>query len=155
MGESRQDRAGLLQQLANLPEHPESVPINLLVKVAGTPLDQVEALDPLELVRTIATARILMPDSQLRLSAGREGMEDGIQALCFFAGANSVFVGEKLLTTPLPETSDDMQLFKRLGIQTETHEETVEASARTAALVEAARQEQRSGQYYDATQARA
>jgi biotin synthase len=118
MGESRQDRAGLLQQLANLPKHPESVPINLLVKVAGTPLARVEDLDPLEFVRTIAVARILMPQSMVRLSAGRTDMSDEMQALCFFAGANSIFYGERLLTTDNPEADHDRTLFQRLGINT-------------------------------------
>jgi biotin synthase len=118
MGEDRHDRAGLLMELANQPEHPDSVPINLLVQVEGTPLDETAALDPLEFVRAIAVARILMPRSQVRLSAGRENMSDELQALCFFAGANSVFYGEKLLTTPNPEADHDQQLFARLGITT-------------------------------------
>lgn len=118
MGESRQDRASLLQQLANLPRHPESVPINLLVKIEGTPLAQVEDLDPLEFVRTIAVARILMPQSMVRLSAGRTDMSDEMQALCFFAGANSIFYGERLLTTDNPEADHDRKLFQRLGINT-------------------------------------
>lgn len=117
MGEDEEDRVGLLQQLANLPRHPESVPINNLVKVEGTPLDQVADLDPLDFVRTIAVARILMPQSVVRLSAGRTEMSDEMQALCFFAGANSIFYGEKLLTTPNPAANDDMALFKRLGIR--------------------------------------
>jgi len=117
MGENRTDRAGLLQQLANLPEHPESVPINLLVQVEGTPLSKVEPLDPLEFVRSIAVARIMMPKSMVRLSAGREEMSDEMQALCFFAGANSIFYGEKLLTTGNPEAMKDRQLFTRLGLE--------------------------------------
>jgi len=117
MGESRDDRAGLLQQLANLPSHPESVPINLLVQVAGTPLYGREALDPFELVRTIAVARILMPASVVRLSAGRTGMPDEGQALCFLAGANSIFYGERLLTTANPDQDHDQALFQRLGIR--------------------------------------
>ena len=116
MGESRGDRAGLLQQLANLHEHPESVPINLLVRVEGTPLDHVEDLDPLEFVRTIAVARILMPASRVRLSAGRTDMSDELQALCFLAGANSIFYGERLLTTGNPGADHDRRLFERLGI---------------------------------------
>ena len=118
MGESRSERAGLLCQLANLEEHPESVPINLLVQVEGTPLYGTEALDSLEFVRTVAVARIIMPKSWLRLSAGRELMSEEMQALCFFAGANSVFYGEKLLTTANPEAERDMDLFKRLDLQT-------------------------------------
>jgi biotin synthase len=117
MNESRQDRAGLLQALANLKVHPESVPINMLVRVEGTPLAAAEPLDPLEFVRTIAVARLLMPASMLRLSAGREGMDEALQALCFLAGANSIFYGEKLLTTPNPETDADRQLFARLGLK--------------------------------------
>ena len=118
MGESRAERAGLLCQLANLETHPESVPINLLVQVEGTPLYGTETLDSLEFVRTIAAARIAMPKSWLRLSAGRELMSEEMQALCFFAGANSVFYGEKLLTTANPKTEHDMDLFKRLDLQT-------------------------------------
>jgi biotin synthase len=116
MGEARQDRIGLLQQLANQPQHPESVPINLLVKVEGTPMANVEELDPIEFVRSIAVARILMPASHVRLSAGREAMSDEMQALCFLAGANSIFYGEKLLTTPNPAADQDRQLFTRLGL---------------------------------------
>jgi biotin synthase len=116
MGETADDRSGLLQQLANLPHHPESVPINMLVKVKGTPLDSVEDLEPFEFIRTIAVARILMPKSYVRLSAGRESMNEQIQALCFMAGANSIFYGCKLLTTSNPETHEDVQLFKKLGI---------------------------------------
>ena len=117
MGEARADRIGLLQQLANQHEHPESVPINLLVRVEGTPLADSEDLDPIEFIRTIAVARILMPASFVRLSAGREAMSDEMQALCFLAGANSVFYGEKLLTTPNPDADHDRQLFARLGIE--------------------------------------
>ena len=116
MGEARADRIGLLQQLANQPQHPESVPINLLVKVEGTPLANAEELDPIEFVRSIAVARILMPASHVRLSAGREAMSDEMQALCFLAGANSIFYGEKLLTTPNPAADQDRQLFARLGL---------------------------------------
>ncbi len=117
MGESARDRACLLQQLANQPQHPESVPINQLVRVEGTPLADSEALDPLEFVRTIACARILMPTSHVRLSAGREEMSDVTQALCFLAGANSIFYGERLLTTENPTTDHDRALFSRLGIR--------------------------------------
>jgi len=119
MGESRRDRARLLQQLSNLPRHPESVPINQLVQVEGTPLYGTEALDPFEFIRTVAVARILMPRSHVRLSAGRTGMSDEMQALCFLAGANSVFYGERLLTTPNPAADRDRTLFQRLGIQPE------------------------------------
>lgn len=119
MGEASHDRVGLLQALANLPVPPESVPINMLVKVAGTPMEHVDDLDPFEFIRCIAVARILMPSSHVRLSAGRETMNEQMQALCFMAGANSIFYGEKLLTTANPEADRDQQLFKRLGIQPE------------------------------------
>ena len=119
MGENRNDRVGLLQQLANLPEHPESVPINMLVKIEGTPLSDVDDLDPFEFVRTVAVARILMPKSYVRLAAGRQEMNDEAQALCFMAGANSMFYGERLLTTDNPEATHDHQLFQRLGIKPE------------------------------------
>ena len=116
MGESDQDRAQLLIELANLPSHPESVPINLLVQVEGTPLNGIEPLDPIIFVRMIAVARILMPKSRVRLSAGRNSMSDEIQALCFLAGANSIFYGEKLLTTDNPVAERDLRLFDRLGM---------------------------------------
>lgn len=116
MGESRRDRIGLFQELANQPQHPESVPINMLVRVSGTPLENGDDLDSLEFIRSVAIARVMMPKSYVRLSAGREKMSDEMQAMCFFAGANSIFYGEKLLTTPNPNTNDDMQLFDRLGI---------------------------------------
>lgn len=119
MGESDDDRVGLLLQLANMPEHPESVPINMLVKVEGTPLDTQEDMDPFDFVRMVAVARILMPRSQVRLSAGREEMNDQMQALTFMAGANSIFYGEKLLTTANPKANKDMELFARLGIKPE------------------------------------
>jgi biotin synthase len=117
MGEDRTVRYGLLQQLASLDPHPESVPVNLLVRVAGTPLAGQRSEDPIELVRTIATARILMPASFVRLSAGRLSLTDEAQALCFVAGANSVFLGDRLLTTPNPCASHDRQLLDRLGMQ--------------------------------------
>jgi biotin synthase len=117
MGESRTHRAALLTQLANLNPPPESVPINLLVQVKGTPLNGAEALDPIEFVRSVAVARILMPNSLVRLSAGREQMDEPLQALCFLAGANSIFYGEKLLTTPNPSADQDMALFDKLGIR--------------------------------------
>ena len=122
MGEDQSDRVGLLQQLVNMPDHPESVPINMLVRVEGTPLADGDDLDPFDFIRTIATARILMPKSHVRLSAGRENMNDQMQAMAFLAGANSIFYGEKLLTTANPETNKDMQLFKRLGINPESYE---------------------------------
>jgi len=116
MGETYEDRISLLQQLANLPEHPQSVPINQLVKVAGTPLADTEELDTFEFIRAIAVARLIMPKSVVRLSAGRAEMSDETQALCFFAGANSIFYGEKLLTTDNPDTRHDQALFSKLGI---------------------------------------
>lgn len=119
MGESSVDRAGLLHTLATMPEHPGSVPINQLVQVEGTPLHGAEDVDPIEFVRMIAVARIVMPASHVRLSAGRETMSDETQALCFLAGANSIFYGEKLLTTPNPDADDDRRLMARLGIAPE------------------------------------
>ena len=116
MGETLDDRAGMIHALATLPVHPESVPINALVRVAGTPLEDAEALSPLDFVRTIAVARIAMPQSMVRLSAGREDMSDETQALCFLAGANSIFYGAKLLTTPNPAADRDRVLMDRLGI---------------------------------------
>ncbi|HET7202845.1 MAG TPA: biotin synthase BioB [Steroidobacteraceae bacterium] len=126
MGESEQDRIALLHTLATLPQHPESVPINQLVQVPGTPLHGLAKLDPFDLVRAIATARLLMPRSYVRLSAGRTEMDDTTQALCFLAGANSIFYGDRLLTTANPGRSHDEQLFERLGIETEVacHAET-------------------------------
>lgn len=117
MGERTEDRAAMLQTLANLPEHPESVPINMLVRVEGTPLADAAGVDPLDFVRTIAVARILMPRSFVRLSAGREAMTEEMQALCFLAGANSIFYGERLLTTPNPGMEADQGLFARLGLR--------------------------------------
>jgi biotin synthase len=130
MGEAREQRAGLLHTLATLPAHPDSVPINRLVQVAGTPLAGTRELDPFEFVRTIAVARIVMPKSMVRLSAGRAEMSDELQALCFLAGANSIFYGEKLLTTGNPDTAHDQALFTRLGIhamQIEVTSNTVHA----------------------------
>lgn len=127
MGESVEDRAGLLQTLACLPRHPESVPINALVKVAGTPLAEQGDTDPIDLVRTVACARILMPGAYVRLSAGRTEMSDSTQALCYFAGANSIFYGEKLLTTENPQFSRDQSLFERLGLSTEPSDTSGEA----------------------------
>lgn len=119
MGESENDRFGLLQSLANLPEHPQSVPINQLIAVKGTPLENAEAITSFEFIRMIAVARIMMPKSYVRLSAGRENMSDEMQAMCFFAGANSIFYGDKLLTTDNPGTDRDQQLFTALGITPE------------------------------------
>jgi biotin synthase len=122
MGESVTDRAELLRTLANLPEHPESVPINQLVPVPGTPLEGRAPVDPFDFVRTIAVARLLMPRAQVRLSAGRDAMSDELQALCFLAGANSIFYGEKLLTTGNPDVERDRRLFARLGVNAGDHE---------------------------------
>jgi biotin synthase len=120
LGEKAQDRASFLAQLANLPKHPDSVPINMLVKIEGTPLADVDDLDSFDFVRCIAVARIMMPKSHVRLSAGRDAMNEQMQAMCFLAGANSIFYGCKLLTTGNPEANKDMQLFAKLGINTET-----------------------------------
>jgi biotin synthase len=120
MGESEGDRAALLHTLATMPQHPESVPINQLVQVEGTPLAGRAPLDPIEFLRCIAVARILMPRSHVRLSAGRSEMSDEMQALCFLAGANSIFYGERLLTTGNPDVERDQQLFARLGIRPES-----------------------------------
>lgn len=117
MGEKRTDRAEMLRTLANLPEHPQSVPINMLVKVKGTPLENTSGVDEFEFIRTIAVARILMPKSFVRLSAGRSEMNDQTQALCFLAGANSIFYGEKLLTTENPQAEKDRKLFEKLGVR--------------------------------------
>ncbi|MFC3031333.1 biotin synthase BioB [Pseudoalteromonas fenneropenaei] len=136
MGEQAADRFGLLLNLANLPKQPESVPINMLVKVKGTPLENVEDLDHFEFVRTIATARIMMPKSYVRLSAGRTQMNEQMQAMCFFAGANSIFYGDKLLTTENPEADTDMALLRKLGMRPERREdysdEAYEASLSSA-----------------------
>ena len=137
MGETRADRASFVRALANLPAHPDSVPINRLVKVAGTPLAEEHDLDAFEFVRTIAVARITMPASMVRLSAGREAMSEELQALCFLAGANSIFYGEKLLTTGNPDTESDRALFAKLGLQPLTvamsteraHTDTIERAA--------------------------
>ena len=133
MGESSTDRASLLLTLANLPEHPESVPINQLVKVPGTPLQGAADVDPFDFVRTIAVARLLMPRSHVRLSAGRQQMSDEMQALCFLAGANSIFYGEKLLTTGNPDVERDRQLFARLGVRPEQRPAGLAAANRAAA----------------------
>jgi biotin synthase len=127
MGESRSDRGELLRTLANLPQHPESVPVNQLVAVPGTPLEGRPAIDELEFVRTVAVARILMPAAHVRLSAGRSGMSDALQALCFFAGCNSIFYGERLLTTGNPDQDHDAELFARLGLRAEAPAATAAA----------------------------
>ncbi|MDG4868039.1 biotin synthase BioB [Guyparkeria sp. 1SP6A2] len=116
MGESREDRASFLNTLASLKQPPESVPLNMLVRIPGTPMADVPALDPIEFIRTVAVARIIMPDSHVRLSAGREGMSEAIQAWCFFAGANSIFYGEKLLTADNADAAEDEAMFAKLGL---------------------------------------
>ncbi|MFQ3249389.1 MAG: biotin synthase [Glaciecola sp.] len=150
MGETGDDRSSLLVQLANLDHHPESVPINMLVKVEGTPLDSVKDLEPFEFIRTIAVARIMMPQSFVRLSAGRESMNEQMQALCFMAGANSIFYGCKLLTTSNPETHEDVMLFKKLGINSQQTKDYSD-EAFEAALTEEIAQKQNESLYVDAS----
>ncbi|MGM0692587.1 MAG: biotin synthase BioB [Pseudomonadota bacterium] len=137
MGEAPRDRAALLQQLVRLEPHPESVPINMLVKVPGTPLEDVEDLDPIEFIRAIAVARILMPKSHVRLSAGREQMSESTQALAFLAGANSIFYGDQLLTTGNPQVDQDRVLFDRLGLHPERRETCADEASQQAALAAA------------------
>ncbi|NWO08315.1 MAG: biotin synthase BioB [Alteromonadaceae bacterium] len=151
MGEEEDDRVGLLVELANLPQHPESGPVNMLVKVKGTPLEDVEDLEPFDFVRLIAVARIMMPASHVRLSAGREQMNEQMQALCFMAGANSIFYGEKLLTTSNPEADADMQLFRKLGIRPEQREQCASEEQEEEALAEAVEYEATRHLFYDAT----
>lgn len=152
MGESVDDRAGLLIQLANLPEHPESVPINMLVKVKGTPLAEEKGVDPFDFIRTLAVARIMMPKSHVRLSAGREQMNEQMQALAFMAGANSIFYGEKLLTTKNPQAEKDMRLFARLGIKPEEREEHAD-EVHQAAIEQALVEQRESKLFYNAASA--
>ena len=149
MGETRRQRAGLVAELANLTPYPESVPINNLVKVEGTPLADQADLDPFEFVRTIAVARITMPTARVRLSAGRQQMGDAVQALCFLAGANSIFYGDKLLTTANPQADKDMLLFSRLGIQPEAREEHAD-EVHQAAIEQALVEQKSSEQFYNA-----
>ena len=134
LGETANDRSGLLMALANLPRHPESVPINMLVKVQGTPINNVDDLEHFEFIRTIAVARIMMPKSHVRLSAGREGMNEQMQALCFMAGANSIFYGCKLLTTTNPDEHFDKKLFKKLGINSEQSKDFSDETKEAALL---------------------
>lgn len=136
MGEQVSDRIGLLQQLASLQPHPESVPLNMLVKVPGTPMENLEELEPLEFIRVIAVARILMPTSRVRLSAGREKLDTTAQAMAFFAGANSIFYGDKLLTTGNPEAQQDQALFRKLGINMQARLSPVSEQVHEAALLE-------------------
>ncbi|MCY4177944.1 MAG: biotin synthase BioB [Endozoicomonadaceae bacterium] len=149
LGESRRDRVGLLTQLANLPEHPESVPINMLVRIAGTPLENAEDLDLFEFIRCVAVARIMMPKSYVRLAAGRTQMNDQAQALIFMAGANSLFYGDTLLTTSNPDEHHDIQLFKRLGIYPEMME-TSKSDIQTEAELQEKIQQQHQHLFTDA-----
>jgi biotin synthase len=151
MGEGEMDRASLLMQLANMEEQPESVPINMLVKVKGTPLDHEEDIDPIDFVRCIAVARIMMPASHVRLSAGRENMDESTQALCFMAGANSIFYGEKLLTTANPETHADKKLFIKLGLHPEEVDNCRTELQREEELVAALENEKNKDLFYDAS----
>lgn len=151
MGESAEDRSNLLVQLANLPEHPQSVPINMLVKVKGTPMESLDDLDPFEFVRTIAVARIMLPESFVRLSAGRETMNEQMQALCYLAGANSIFYGEKLLTTPNPDAQDDQRLFKKLGIHSD-HQRGYSDEAHYGVIQDALEAEKTSHLYHNAAE---
>lgn len=151
MGEDEDDRVGLLVQLANLPQHPESVPVNMLVKVKGTPLENVEDLEPFDFIRMLAVARIMMPASHVRLSAGREQMNEQMQALCFFAGANSIFYGEKLLTTSNPGADADMQLFAKLGVRPEQREQCATEAQEQEVLTEAVEYEATKHMFYDAS----
>jgi len=149
MGEEQKDRIGLLRQLANLPQHPDSVPINQLVKVEGTPLETEGDLDPFEFIRTIAAARIMMPKSHVRLSAGREEMSEEMQSMCFFAGANSIFYGECLLTTPNPTANKDQELFRKLGINSD-HKVTQQPKELNELLVSEAVKSAESELFYSA-----
>lgn len=151
MGETVRDRAGLLVQLANMPQHPESVPINMLVRVEGTPLADEANLDSFDFIRTIAVARILMPQSHVRLSAGREEMNDEMHALAYFAGANSIFYGEKLLTTANPEANKDLQLFTRLGIKPEDRDVERSNASEEDHLMRQLEQHKNDKFFYDAT----
>ncbi|RDL43797.1 biotin synthase BioB [Marinomonas piezotolerans] len=150
MGEEQKDRVGLLRQLSQMTPHPESVPINMLVKVAGTPLENVDDLDEFEFIRTIAVARIIMPTSHVRLSAGRQTMSEQTQALCFMAGANSIFYGEKLLTTGNPEADSDRMLFKKLGITPEQRHDVSDEAVQESIVAKAKAQEEAKF-FYDAS----
>ena len=155
MGERASDRAGLLVQLANLSPQPESVPINMLVKVKGTPLEDQAEVDPFDFIRIIAVARIMMPHSHVRLSAGREQMNDQMQALCFMAGANSIFYGCKLLTTPNADENRDMQLFRRLGIRPEQRMQKPDVMHEPAIREAVMDQQEENELFYDASKPRA
>ncbi len=150
MGEGQSDRVGLLHQLATMDKQPESVPVNMLVRVEGTPLADQADLDPFDFIRTIAVARITMPKSHVRLSAGREEMNEQMQSMAFMAGANSIFYGEKLLTTPNPEASKDMVLLKRLGINTEKYEVEQDEAEQEASVMESLQAAKNDKFFYDA-----
>lgn len=152
MGESLKDRANLLIQLANLPEHPESVPINNLVKVKGTPLANEQDIEPFDFIRMLAVARIMMPKSHVRLSAGREQMNEQMQALAFLAGANSIFYGERLLTTTNPQVEKDQALFVKLGIRPEQRQDHSD-EVYQAAIEQAVIEQRQANMFYDATKA--
>lgn len=152
MGESLDDRANLLIQLANLPEHPESVPINNLVKVKGTPLENAEDVEPFDFIRMLAVARIMMPKSHVRLSAGREQMNEQMQSLAFLAGANSIFYGDRLLTTANPQAEKDRALFKKLGIKPEQRQDHAD-EVHQAAIEQAVLEQRQSTMFYDAAKA--
>lgn len=154
MGENANDRAGLLVQLANLMPQPESVPVNMLVKVKGTPLENEADLDPFDFIRVIAVARIMMPASHVRLSAGREKMNDQTQALCFMAGANSIFYGCKLLTTPNADENGDMQLFRRLGIKPESRIQKPDQMQEQAIMEAVMESQEEESLFHDATKPR-
>ncbi len=151
MGEKEKDRIGLLRELANMEVHPESVPINMLVRVEGTPLEVGEDVDPFDFIRTIAVARIMMPASHVRLSAGREDMNDQMQSLAYLAGANSIFYGEKLLTTPNPTANKDMELFDRLGIKPEKYQAQRCSEKDEQVLMEQVEEARNDAFFYDAS----
>jgi biotin synthase len=150
LGENSKDRASLLVQLANLQPQPESVPMNMLVKIDGTPLADVEDLDHFDFIRCIAVARIMMPKSHVRLSAGREAMNEQMQAMCFLAGANSIFYGCKLLTTANPETNADIALFEKLGINTETIDSQLDDGQDERKLHQAMSEKENADLFYNA-----
>lgn len=150
MGEGQSDRVGLLHQLATMDKHPESVPVNMLVRVEGTPLADQDDLDPFDFIRTIAVARVIMPKSHVRLSAGREEMNEQMQSMAFMAGANSIFYGEKLLTTPNPEANKDMMLLQRLGINTEKYEVEQDDAEQEASVMESLQASKNDKFFYDA-----
>lgn len=152
MGESLKDRANLLIQLANLPEHPESVPINNLVKIKGTPLENEQDIEPFDFIRMLAVARIMMPKSHVRLSAGREQMNEQMQALAFLAGANSIFYGERLLTTANPQAEKDRALFTKLGIRPEQRQDHSD-EVHQAAIEQAVIEQRQASMFYDASKA--